>query len=429
MHEMDLKLLKSCIDTQLDSYGCGNFSEQLLDSANSKLGEVDHDLKIDHIITAKNQWESCVDVMENHAIIILDDELKVIRANRTVELWGWSELKDIKGSHILNIIDPVVDAELARQWLEEMRMLDIQYNKDWEIDDAISGDKYILSYYPSRDIESIHHDDDCFAALIVYKIKTNRTFSTLSTQTNSHRKMKPNDIDILSREDNIASLQKENDLRYHDLANKLVNTQEYERKRVSSELHDGIGQIISALKFQVESIVSGSKKTARQRKDDQKLDDVLNSIKIALSELRQISVGLRSSVIDELGLLMTLNYFISEFSKVYDNLNIDLQINVDENDIDDKNKHVIYRIVQESVNNIFKHSGADNVIIQLLRSDDHGILLRISDDGCGFDVDKMNQDESSGVGLKSMRERAIETDGHFSISSNPLSGTVVQVYW
>ena len=97
-------------------------------------------------------------------------------------------------------------------------------------------------------------------------------------------------------------------------------------------------------------------------------------------------------------------------------------------DITDQNKNIIYSIVQESMNNIAKHSDAKNIYVHLTKSE-AGILLRIKDDGSGFDLKKVKQRKKSGVGLKSMEERAVNSGAKFTMKSSALSGTVVQVFW
>ena len=88
----------------------------------------------------------------------------------------------------------------------------------------------------------------------------------------------------------------------------------------------------------------------------------------------------------------------------------------------------VYRIVQESMNNVAKHSDAKNIYVHLTKSESE-IILRIKDDGSGFDIEKVKQREKAGLGLNTMEERAISAGAKFTMKSNALSGTVVQVSW
>ena len=169
-------------------------------------------------------------------------------------------------------------------------------------------------------------------------------------------------------------------------------------------------------------------KKPRKQKSDHVFNDVLDNIKVALSDLRRISVDLRPSVLEDLGLLMTLRWFTGEYNKVYSNLNVDLKIDASESEIKEEHKVVIYRIAQEAMNNIAKHSKAENILLSLTKSK-KGLLLRISDDGSGFDLKEVKEDKDRGLGLDSMEERALKSDASFKMSSSALSGTVVQVFW
>ena len=193
-------------------------------------------------------------------------------------------------------------------------------------------------------------------------------------------------------------------------------------------MHDGLGQILSALKYQVESAVIESKNSSQLRKNDVVLSKILKNVTFALSELRRVSVNLRPSLLEDLGLLMTLKWFTNEYNKVYTDLNVELTIELSELDIPDKNKSVIYRIIQEAMNNIAKHSNAKNIFIHLIKSE-KGILLRRTDDGDGFDLNKVKKNKKSGLGLKSMEDRAVSTGAKFTITSDLSSGTVIQVFW
>jgi signal transduction histidine kinase len=377
--------------------------------------------KFDNILSAKNEWESCVDSLEHQAMILLDDELKVIRANRTIELWGWADVKDVHGIHILNLITPAIEHDTNNDWIDEWCQLDTQSNVEWVSNNCKTGKSFRFSYSPNREIESFHSNDDCYALMLITDI------SNLKTLT-------PKENPLTSNNDNSTEEDFEKDYirlsayRLHQLANKLISTQEDERKRVSSELHDGLGQILSALKYQVELAIVESDESSQLRKNDLVLKDILKNVTFALKELRRVSADLRPSILEDLGILMTLKWFTTEYNKIYTELNVDLKLDILELDIPDKNKDIIYRIVQESMNNIAKHSDAKNIFIHLSKSET-GILLRIQDDGSGFDLKKVKKRKKSGLGLKTMEERAINSGAQFTMDSSSLSGTVVQVLW
>lgn len=423
MEDMNLKILKEELATQLHSYDVNQFSKDILSccTLDESLDEENIDSQFDSILSAKNDWESCVDSLEHQALLILDHELNIIRANRTIEMWGWGDVIKVNGTHFLNLIKPVIDDESIDEWYKEWCQLDIQSNTEWESNNYTTGKKYRFSFYPNRDIDSFHHDDSCYAVMLICDVTEKKSINHIQ-RTKNRRKSDAEE----KNEQNVLYIESEK--RLHQLASQLINSQETERKRVSSELHDGIGQILSALKYQVESVVSESKNTSKQRKNDVVISNVLENIKSALNDLRRISVDLRPSAIDDLGLQMAMRWFSEEYKKVYTKVNVEFHLNFYESKISYENKNVIYRIVQEAMNNIAKHAYAKNIYLQLTDSDS-GLLLRITDDGCGFDIDKVKSKSKSGLGLKNMEERAINSGAKFTMSSNTSLGTTIQMFW
>lgn len=419
MEDVDLLLSDNDLATQLDGYRFNQFSDDIIHQTSSnKNNQNSENLtpELDYILSAKNEWEACVDSLEHMAVIILDHKLRVIRTNRTIELWGWEDVDKVKGVHILNLIKPIVD-NTENDWCQ----INMQENVEWELEHGSTNKKYRLSFFPNRNIDSIHHSDHCSAVLLICDVTDKKP---LPTNKYVFDRSLNDSLDYKNHNKRIA----EADKRIHELSEQLINSNELERKRVSSELHDGVGQALSALKFQVESIIRESKKTSQQRKNDCDLKDVLVNIKSALGDLKRISVDLRPSVLDDLGLLMSIRWFCREYKKVYTKINIDLQLDVQKSKFSDIITSTIYRIIQETLHNIAKHADASNILLQLTLSD-NGLLLRISDDGCGFDLVKAKQNIKSGLGLQNMEERALKTDAKFTMISNSFSGTVVQVFW
>lgn len=422
MDDGKLKLLKDTLDAQLDAYSFDDTSKDILNHVlrNDHKNDVSAGIN-DNILSAKNEWEYCVDSLENQAIIILDGNLKVIRANKTIELWGWASVKEAAGMHILNLIQPALENDSANHWINEWCQLDTQANAEWVSNNFVSGKTFLFSYYPNKDIDRAYNSGDCYAVMLI-------------TDISNHKRLSLPENEQMPKLNSFSNNNDDNDYirlsayRLHQLSSKLVQSQEDERKRIASELHDGLGQTLSALKYQVEAAILVSKGGSDVKVNDENLNNILNSATSALAELRRISVDLRPSILEDIGLLMTLKWFANEYNKVYADLNIDLQFNITELDIPDENKSVIYRIVQESMNNTAKHSDATKIYIHLIKNKS-GVLLRITDNGCGFDLKKVMSNKKSGLGLKNMEERAVNSGAEFTINSSVTSGTVVQVFW
>ena len=213
------------------------------------------------------------------------------------------------------------------------------------------------------------------------------------------------------------------------LSNQLLSAEEKERKRIARELHDGIGQALSAIKFSVEN----SLRQLRNEADPSELkplEAVIPLTQKTIEEVSRIVKDLRPSILDDLGILATITWFCREFQNVYAGIRIKLKIDIQESDIPSPLKTVIYRILQETLNNVAKHSQADLVQLALEKSDS-SIELEIKDNGMGFDLAKTISLKPSqrGFGLASMRERAELSGAAFDLVSTVGKGTVIRVAW
>lgn len=214
------------------------------------------------------------------------------------------------------------------------------------------------------------------------------------------------------------------------LSSQVLTAQEGERQRIASDLHDGLGQTLSAIKFSLENGLIQLRKTTPDCELSH-LEAIIPRMQQAIEEVRRISMDLRPSMLDDLGLLATLRWFCREFQQDYSGIAIDLQLEAQEADIGRALKLITFRIVQEALNNVAKHAGADTVVIHLSRADDK-IELDIVDHGVGFDPGEIATKRSrrtGGAGLLSMRERAEYSGGAFSVTSIKGSGTRIHITW
>jgi PAS domain S-box-containing protein len=214
---------------------------------------------------------------------------------------------------------------------------------------------------------------------------------------------------------------RESEERLRYLSAQLLVTQENERKLIANEIHDSLGSSLGAIKFRMEQVL--------QKGGIGDPENIIPSIQKAIEESRRIQMALRPSSLDDLGILPTLNWFFREFQKTYSNIRIETKINIDENDVPDHLRTVIYRICQEAFNNIAKHSKAKVATLSLRKTDQ--IELVIEDNGRGFNPgEKLSpENHNRGLGLTSMRERAELTGGSFAIESIQGSGTTLRVSW
>jgi signal transduction histidine kinase len=159
------------------------------------------------------------------------------------------------------------------------------------------------------------------------------------------------------------------------------------------------------------------------------LEPLMERIQQSVVETRRIMADLRPSVLDDLGIAPAISWFCREFQKTYPSINVEKEIGVEEKDVPESLKTVIFRISQEALNNIAKHSKADHVNL-FLRKNDTGIELTIRDSGQGFDLNTNRPDgPGKGLGLVGMRERAELSGGAFIIESVAGEGTTICVSW
>jgi signal transduction histidine kinase len=205
---------------------------------------------------------------------------------------------------------------------------------------------------------------------------------------------------------------------------KIVDTQENERRMVAKELHDSIGASLAAIKYAVEGRLMGMREAPPD--DVLPLEKVVEHLNQTIQEVRRISASLRPAMIDDLGLLSTIEWYCRNSGEMYADTRIATRIEVGEYEVPQPSKIVVYRVLQEAVNNALKHSGAETVHVRLAKTNDR-IRLCVEDDGCGFDPAEkgIDSDAMSGFGLEGMRDRAAMVGGRLSIDSRPGEGTSV----
>jgi signal transduction histidine kinase len=211
-----------------------------------------------------------------------------------------------------------------------------------------------------------------------------------------------------------------------ELSRKILDAQENERKLVAQEIHDSIGGSLAAIKFALEEKLDSMGKNPSPGVIS--LEKIISQVDETINESRRISARLRPSLLDDIGLLATISWFCREFEKVHSEVQIEQHLEVEENEIPEMAKVVIYRVLQEAMNNVAKHSDATRVRLHLAKTDDR-IEFSIADNGAGFDPEEKFSESTtvSGFGLLGMRDRTILCDGRFEIASQKGKGTTVHI--
>jgi two-component system NarL family sensor kinase len=211
------------------------------------------------------------------------------------------------------------------------------------------------------------------------------------------------------------------DAKLKKLTQRVFDAQEEERGRVARELHDGISQILVGVRYALD--------TARRRLSVGdahglvQLDRGITNLSGAIQEVRRISRDLRPGALDDLGLGPAIKALAENFGQ-RTGINTEFATVVFRNRLDDEAKIALYRVAQEALTNIERHSGASNVSIDV-RGHKKGATLRIADDGNGIDETSDTAPTSSGLGLRNMQERIEQLDGTLRILSSK-SGTVIE---
>lgn len=210
------------------------------------------------------------------------------------------------------------------------------------------------------------------------------------------------------------------------LSHKILDAQENERKLVAQEIHDSIGGSLAAVKLALEEKLESMGQNPVP--EGISLEKIISHVDETIKESRRVSAHLRPSLLDELGLLPTVSWFCREFENLHPGLQIEKQLDAAEDDIPEKLKVVIYRVLQEAMNNIAKHSGATRACVQLGKRGNR-IEFTVADNGCGFDPEEKFAEltVAAGLGLSGMRDRTIFCDGKFEIASEKGKGTKVHI--
>ncbi|SEP55064.1 cache domain-containing protein [Thalassovita taeanensis] len=212
------------------------------------------------------------------------------------------------------------------------------------------------------------------------------------------------------------------DAKLKKLTQRVFDAQEDERGRVARELHDGISQILVGVRYALDS--------ARRRlaqgdpRASEPLDKGITHLSGAIQEVRRISRDLRPGVLDDLGLGPALKTLTEDFS-AHTGIETTFTTVVFRNRLDEDAKIALYRIAQEALTNIERHSGATQVTVDL-RGHRNGATLRIADNGCGIRHTEVTHRSNGGLGLRNMQERIEQLEGTLRILSGR-TGTQIEV--
>lgn len=219
---------------------------------------------------------------------------------------------------------------------------------------------------------------------------------------------------------NLEILKSREDLR--KLTNYIENVREEERLNIAREIHDELGQQLTVLKMDVARL--GKKITAVEEKCEPEINEILAAINKMVEVVRKISADLRPGLLDDLGLVAALDWYCADFSKKAGIRTSFIPLVAREDKLSQKINICIFRILQESLTNVARHSDASKVDISLVVREDQLVML-IEDNGKGFDPEELKDKKT--LGIMGMKERVFMIGGIYNIYSTPGKGTIIEV--
>ena len=414
--------------------------------AESRIWTKQHALKEhDLVVRAKHEWQRSVDTL-GQMMFLVDESGKIVRANKAMEQFGLGPVKKICGKSILELLDRLGDktdsvlgpipyqikydvnidemciaqrdsSPVFTEWEKCWQAIHCWESTEWVITSQLHKRDYQVTMQTCALLPTVHANESQHALIVVEEITAKRTAERClkDYQEGLKQDVKEKNVQLEAVNQRLKLLSKE-----------LIQTQEKERKRIASELHDGIGQMLSAIKLGIDTTMHHCQ--PRIQKDQNcELGRVLEKTREALDEVRRISMDLRPPMLDDLGILATLQWFFREYQQSIPHIQIHTVFDFEEHDITIALKTVIFRITQEALNNVFKHAKASRIHFKLNRLNST-ICLSIKDNGQGFNKN-VSADRRHGFGLNNMHERASISGGRLDIKSNAGAGVEINAEW
>jgi signal transduction histidine kinase len=220
-----------------------------------------------------------------------------------------------------------------------------------------------------------------------------------------------------SVEQRLVAERAEQEMRH--LSQRLVATQEEERRHLSRELHDHVGQVLTALRMEIGRIDRG------RPPNDERLGAAVTEAKHLVDKIfrtvRDLALGLRPSMLDDLGLRAALEWHVRDISRRY-GVDVDLVVEGDVDTLPDRYQTCVYRVVQEALTNCVRHAKA-RAIAASVTAEGRALNISVTDDGVGFD----SRARRDGLGLRGIEERVKELGGRLTIRTSPGTGTLLAI--
>jgi len=401
------------------------------------------DAKVHEIVTrAKREWEGTVDALGD-VVCLLGADSRIVRANRVVERWGLCEVSVAIGRTPHELLHPkctttrcTLATAIRRAWkgLYDQRPPEFEHrgaNRKtvWRValrplarDGASARDlKRTLAVLVVSNVSELYRARDAlekFNATLESRVKT-RTRELGGAIRDLRNEVARREAAERAQRVSLSELAR--------LSEELITAQEHERHRIAVELHDSVGQSLTAVKYSLERAMA---MMDRPEADDAHavLELALDGVQHAAESIRAIAMNLRPTVLDDMGATSAVAWFCRQFAKVYPSMRVTTKLTAKDAEIPDRLGTTVFRGAQELLNNVAKHAQASEVSVLLLREGSQ-LSLEVRDDGVGPRDSLPELLRTGGHGIRNLRERAEMTGGSFSIKPLTPRGTVARIDW
>ncbi len=394
------------------------------------------------IARAKQDWESTADNLP-HVVCLLDEHGRVVRVNRAIESWHIGRVNEVLGLDIHDLLHSAgcePDCQLRELFNDALpRARGGGGAVELEVADPILGRALSIVLRSTSSGSIPRSDGQARVAAIVTDVtplhvarmalvKLNegleaRVLERTQELEHANRDLQNEIARRESAEDALRLSRNELEL----LSQQLIQAQERERRRIAQELHDSVGQSMSAIKYSLER---ASELLRQERHGDARplLNRTVERVRQTITDIRGIAMDLRPPVLDDLGVASALEWLSREFGETYGHIAVCTGISASDADIPQRLVTTIFRCAQELLNNVAKHSRATGVTVTLAR-DANTVSLMVCDDGVGLPNVDSSGSFGRGHGIRNLRERTQMTGGKLTLSSEPGRGTRARLDW
>ena len=394
-------------------------------------------------IMAKQQWEATVDVLPE-IICLLDGDRRVRRINRTIERWGLGNVRDSVGCELHGLLHPNCSGRGCRlqralrdgwdQAAGTGRTSEVQFH-DRDLQRTLNISLRHLTQRPGFAGADATVQAVCLVADVTALCAAREALQSLNGQLEGRVRARTEELTRANDElrDQILRCEiaegrlRESRNELSTLTVQLMHAQENERKSISRELHDAVGQSLSAIKYTLERSVHLLDHPDRGNLADA-LELAVAHVHRTINDVRTISSSLRPRLLDDLGPVSAVRAFCREWSDVYPSVRLAVDMPLRDADVPRVLGISVFRVVQEALNNVAKHAAAKAVTVSLAIRRGK-LTVQVADDGIGFDLKSKRGLRNRGSGWRGMRERAEHDGGKLTIDSAPGRGTTLAVCW